>query len=108
MCIRDSNENASKSEEALNQPDASENAQPGGGGSGSGKQQTSESEKGRIPHQQTDGVSAPVGGSVTKNSEYQREQYDRAASDIERIQMCIRDRDEPFHTGGRGIRSFEK
>lgn len=81
----ENNENASESGEASDQPDASENAQPGGGGSGSGKQQTSESEKGRIPHQQTDGVSAPVGGSVTKNSEYQREQYDHAASDIERI-----------------------
>lgn len=81
----ENNENASESGEASNQPDDSENAQPGGGGSGSGKQKTSESEKGRIPHQQTDGVSAPVGGSVTKNSEYQREQYDRAASDIERI-----------------------
>lgn len=81
----ENNENASESGEASNQPDDSENAQPGGGCSGSGKQQTSESEKGRIPHQQTDGVSAPVGGSVTKNSEYQREQYDRAASDIERI-----------------------
>ena len=72
----ENNENASESGEASNQPDASENAQPGGGGSGSGKQQTSESEKGRIPYQQTDGVSAPVGGSVTKNSEYQREQYE--------------------------------
>ena len=81
----ENNENTSGSGEASNQPDDSENAQPGGGGSGSGKQKTSESEKGRIPHQQTDGVSAPVGGSVTKNSEYQREQYDRAASDIERI-----------------------
>lgn len=81
----ENNENASESGEASNQSDDSENAQPGGGGSGSGKQETSESEKGRIPHQQTDGVSAPVGGSVTKNSEYQREQYDRAASDIERI-----------------------
>ena len=81
----ENNENASESGEASDQPDDSENAQPSGGGSGSGKQQTSESEKGRIPHQQTDSVSAPVGGSVTKNSEYQREQYDRAASDIERI-----------------------
>lgn len=81
----ENNENTSGSGETLNQPGNSESAKQGGGDSGTGKQQISESEKGRIPHQQTDGVSAPVGGSVTKNSEYQREQYDRAASDIERI-----------------------
>ena len=88
----ENNENASESGEASDQPDASENAQPGGGGSGSGKQQTSESEKGRIPHQQTDGVSAPVGGSVTKNSEYQREQYDPC---------CLGYRTDPGQYGGK-------
>ena len=76
---------ASASGEAQNQGKEAENAQPVGKSTNSGKQETSESEKGRIPLQQTESVHAPTGGSVTKNSEYQREQYDRAASDIERV-----------------------
>ena len=80
----ENNENTSESGEASDQPDASENAQPGGGGSGSGKQQTSESEKEEfVPTDRR--RQRPVGGSVTKKFRYQREQYDRAASDIERI-----------------------
>lgn len=52
---------------------------------GSGKQGGSTDEKGRIPYQQTENLSAPVGGDVTRNEEYQREQYEHAAADIERI-----------------------
>ncbi len=52
---------------------------------GNGKQGGSTEEKGRIPYQQTENLSAPVGGSVTRNEEYQREQYEHAAADIERI-----------------------
>ena len=43
------------------------------------------SQKTMKTHLSLEKPSAPVGGSVTKNSGYQREQYDRAASDIERI-----------------------
>lgn len=55
------------------------------GGSASGKQETSESEGGRIPLEHTDHVSAPVGGTTEYNDDYEREKYDRAASDIERL-----------------------
>ena len=57
----------------------------GGSISGSEKQETTDCEGGRIPLQQTERLSTPVGGSTTKNNEYHRKQYDRAASDIERI-----------------------
>ena len=50
-----------------------------------GKQEISSSEGGRIPYHQTDTLYAPEGGSVEYNTDYQREKYDRAASDIERI-----------------------
>lgn len=56
-----------------------------GGGSGSGKQKVSHGEKGRIPLRQTSGVSAPVGGTVEHDNDYQREMYDGAAADIERL-----------------------
>lgn len=56
-----------------------------GGGSGSGKQKVSHGEKGRIPLRQTSGVSAPVGGIVEHDNDYQREMYDGAAADIERL-----------------------
>ena len=52
---------------------------------GNSKQGGSTEEKGRIPYQQTDNLSAPVGGDITRNEEYQREQYEHAAADIERI-----------------------
>lgn len=65
--------------------DESGEAMPGGSMPGSGKQEVSEGEGGRIPHHQTEGLSNPVGGTTTRNNAYQREQYDRAASDIERI-----------------------
>ena len=56
-----------------------------GGGSGSGKQEASDAEQGRIPHHQSETLSEPVGGSVERNDDYEREHYDRAAADIERL-----------------------
>lgn len=55
------------------------------GGSGGGKQETAEEETGRIPYHETSQLYEPVGGSVTNNEEYEREKYERAASDIERL-----------------------
>lgn len=54
-------------------------------GLGSGKQEVSDTEKGRIPYQQSESLSEPVGGTTETNDAYEREQYDRAAADIERI-----------------------
>lgn len=51
----------------------------------SGKQQVSDTPGGHIPHTQTDQVSEPVGGEFEYDPEYQREQYENAASDIERM-----------------------
>lgn len=50
-----------------------------------GKQETTAEEGGRIPYHQTESVYAPEGGETTYNNDYQREHYDRAASDIERL-----------------------
>ena len=49
------------------------------------KQDVSASEGGRIPYHQTDTVSTPEGGTVEYDMEYQRQKYDKAASDIERL-----------------------
>lgn len=54
-------------------------------GMAGGKQETSDKEEGRIPLQQTSGVSEPVGGTVEQDDDYKREAYDRAAADIERV-----------------------
>ncbi|MCM1508928.1 MAG: nitric oxide reductase activation protein NorD [Ruminococcus flavefaciens] len=51
----------------------------------SGKQEVSDTESGRIPYQQSESLSEPLGGTMETNEDYEREQYDRAASDIERI-----------------------
>ncbi len=56
-----------------------------GGGGETRKQETTSAEGGRIPLVQTDSVSEPVGGMVERNDAYEREKYDRAASDIERV-----------------------
>ncbi len=64
--------------------DAEGDASPGGGSNG-GKQKVSGSEKGRIPLKQTSSLSTPHGGTEERNDEYQREMYDGAASDIERL-----------------------
>ncbi len=50
-----------------------------------GKQQATEQEQGRIPLTQTSSVSNPVGGTVIRNEDYERECDERAAADIERI-----------------------
>ena len=56
-----------------------------GGSSGAEKQETADTEQGRIPYHQSESLSEPVGGSIERNDDYEREQYDRAASDIERL-----------------------
>ena len=53
--------------------------------SGSSKQPVSSDETGRIPHHHTDSVSEPVGGEVSYDEDYKREQNDRAAADIARM-----------------------
>lgn len=56
-----------------------------GSGTGAGKQEISENESGRIPYQQSESLSEPLGGTTEKNDTYEREHYDKAAADIERI-----------------------
>ena len=55
------------------------------GSIGGGKQETTDKEGGRIPYHQTESAYAPEGGEITYDKDYQRENYDRAASDIERL-----------------------
>ena len=50
-----------------------------------GKQAVSAEEDGRIPYQQTDRVSEGSGGATKHNDAYERERYDHAAEDIERL-----------------------
>ena len=57
----------------------------GGAGSIEEKQEASSEEKGRIPLEQTDRCSNPIGGSTERNEEYERIKNEKAASDIERI-----------------------
>lgn len=56
-----------------------------GGGVFGGKQEVDSSEGGRIPLKQTSKLYEPTGGSVEHNSDYEREMYEGAAADIERI-----------------------
>lgn len=56
-----------------------------GEGSKSEKQDVTDSEGGRISYHQTGSVSEPVGGTTEYNADYEREQYDKAASDIDRM-----------------------
>lgn len=49
------------------------------------KQEVSATETGRIPYQQTEECSEPIGGTTEMNAEYERHNCERAASDIERI-----------------------
>ncbi len=55
------------------------------GGTAEGKQEKSESEGGRIPFHQTESVSEPLGGTTERDDTYEREPYDNAAADIERM-----------------------
>jgi cobalamin biosynthesis protein CobT len=50
-----------------------------------GKQDVASEETGRIPYQRTERVSAEHGGTVERNDSYERERYDHAADDIERL-----------------------
>ncbi len=54
-------------------------------GASGGKQAVSAEEDGRIPYQQTDRVSEGSGGVTKHNEAYERERYDHAAEDIERL-----------------------
>lgn len=54
-------------------------------GASGGKQAVSAEEDGRIPYQQTDRVSEGSGGATKHNDAYERERYDHAAEDIERL-----------------------
>ena len=56
-----------------------------GEGTKTGKQDVTDSEGGRIPYHQTSSLSEPVGGTTEYNADYEREQYDKAASDIDRM-----------------------
>ncbi len=58
---------------------------PSGRANPSEKQETTSEESGRIPLQQTESVSVPLGGTLEINEEYEREMDSRAASDIERL-----------------------
>ena len=70
-------EDESESEDISHSPSA-------GGGDGS-KQSVSDQETDRIKLHHTDIVSDPAGGTTEYDSDYKRQKYDRAATDIERL-----------------------
>lgn len=76
-----SSEGESKAESSSEEIDAT----GGSSISGSSKQKVSADEGGRIKKTNTSSVSQPVGGSLEHNEDYVRENYEKAASDIERI-----------------------
>ena len=51
-----------------------------------------EEEGGRIPYHETEEVSEPEGGSLERDNAYERECYDNAASDIERLLETMAER----------------
>lgn len=51
----------------------------------SSKQEVSESEGNRMPYTQSEILSTPAGGTIEYDPSYERQRYERAASDIERI-----------------------
>ncbi len=58
----------------------------GGAATDGEKAETSATEKGRIPHHQTERISSPPGSGIReRNDEYEGSPYESAASDIERI-----------------------
>lgn len=94
----DSEEGSTGSDDSESEADSEENgvgSSPQGdedtadvsatGSIGGGKQETTDKEGGRIPYHQTESAYAPEGGEITYDKDYQRENYDRAASDIERL-----------------------
>ena len=80
-----SSESGGGGQGASSESDTAEGDAMSGGGVGGGKQKVSHGEKGRIPLRQTTGVSTPTGGTVEHDDDYQREMYDGAAADIERL-----------------------
>lgn len=58
---------------------------PSGALQGSEKLEVTREEKGRLPHFQTENLSAPSGGTIEHNNDYRRERYSDAAADIERL-----------------------
>ncbi|MBQ5468375.1 MAG: nitric oxide reductase activation protein NorD [Oscillospiraceae bacterium] len=83
--ISESGEENSASGQSGAAPDSS--GMPGApmSGPGGGKQAASETEKGRIPLQQTRGLSEPTGGTTEFNDNYAPEDCDTAAANIARI-----------------------
>lgn len=82
----ENSENESQSGEDNSTGEISDGDADSGNGMYDGhKQDVTSSEKGRLPHEQTDCVSDPIGGSVEKNDEYEPEIYSNAASDIEQV-----------------------
>ena len=57
----------------------------GGDAELSKKQEVSPEETGRLPYMNTDRVSEPMGGEITRDGAYERERYGGAATDIERL-----------------------
>ena len=66
-------------------PDLEDHEDGTGGSISGGKQEVTSSEGGRIPYHQTDSVETDGEGLFETDDEYQRERYDAAASDIERV-----------------------
>ncbi len=82
----DSETEESPSESGGDSSAPDESSIPMDGASGNtGKQETTASEKGRIPYHQSESLSEPVGGTIERNDAYERQQDERAAADIERI-----------------------
>lgn len=80
------NENPQTEPENGNSASGSGEQQVSSGASANpGKQGVSENKTGRMPHRQSEHISVPTGGTVERNESYEREQYDGAAADIERI-----------------------
>lgn len=78
-------ENPSESDGPKSSEEETSQAIPCGAIQNASKQEVTSEETERIPLQQSETLSAPVGGTTVMNEDYQREQYDKAASDIERI-----------------------
>ena len=56
------------------------------------KKDVSAEEDGRIPYVETDSLSVPEGGTFERDDAYERECYDKAASDIERLLETMAER----------------
>lgn len=81
----ESEENSSASTQSGAAPDSSGLSEMMTGAAKEGKQEVSQTEKGRIPLQQTQGLSEPTGGSTEFNDDYEATDCGNAAADIARI-----------------------